>query len=94
MTSWLIAVLLVAAFILILRHRRSRVLGGLPSGELIASDHEEQDCPVLVSHRYGLKGKPDALVRCSLCPIWKKVAYLASFPSIFLDWRRPLSKVG
>ena len=33
------------------------------------------DCPVLVSHRYGLKGKPDALVRAKsgdLIPVERK----------------------
>jgi hypothetical protein len=35
----------------------------LSTGELIADDNEEQECPVLISHRFGLKGKPDALVR-------------------------------
>jgi CRISPR-associated exonuclease Cas4 len=43
--------------------RDQRRLGGLPDGELIYNDNAAGDCPVLVSHRYGLKGKPDALVR-------------------------------
>jgi len=38
-------------------------LGGLPAGDLIADDDEEQEYPVIISERYGLKGKPDALVR-------------------------------
>ena len=77
MTLWLIVGLLAAALILVLRHRRQRQLGGLPAGELIASDHEEQECRVLVSHRYGIKGKPDALVRCAggmIIPVERKKA--------------------
>jgi hypothetical protein len=35
----------------------------LPDGELVYSDNVAADFPVLVSHRYGLKGKSDALVR-------------------------------
>jgi CRISPR-associated exonuclease Cas4 len=74
---WLVAALLAAALLFFLRHRRDHALGGLPSGELMAFDHGEQDCPVLVSHRYGLKGKPDALVRATngaVIPIERKKA--------------------
>src|SRR3954466_7676817 len=53
----------LAALILLLIYRRQRLHGGLPSGDLIYSDTAAQDMPVLVSQRYGLKGKPDALVR-------------------------------
>ena len=63
MATWLIVALVAAALFLFVRHRRNRVLGGLPTGELIAADNDEQECPVLISHRFGLKGKPDALVR-------------------------------
>jgi len=52
-----------AALFLFVRHRSNRVLRGLPTGELIAADNEEQECPVLISHRFGLKCKPDPLVR-------------------------------
>jgi CRISPR-associated exonuclease Cas4 len=63
----LIPVLIAAALILwavwlIVRARDQRRIGGLPSGDLIYSDNVAGDCPVLVSRRYGLKGKPDALV--------------------------------
>jgi hypothetical protein len=75
MLTWLIIALLAAALFLFLKHRRNRVLGGLPTGELIAADNEEQECPVLISHRYGLKGKPDALVRTktgAMIPVERK----------------------
>src|SRR5436305_4609605 len=55
--------LLVVAFLLILLHRYRRVRGGLPAGELIYSDDISAESPVLISPRYGLKGKPDALIR-------------------------------
>jgi CRISPR-associated exonuclease Cas4 len=57
------AALLLAAVFLFLFARDQRRLGGLPEGDLIYNDNAAGDCPVLVSHRYGLKGKPDALVR-------------------------------
>lgn len=77
MTSLVITVLLAAALILFLWHRRQQRLGGLPSGEIIAADHEEQECPVLVSPRHGLKGRPDALVRSvkgTIVPVERKKA--------------------
>jgi hypothetical protein len=55
--------LLLAAVFLLLKTREQRRLGGLPDGDLIYTDNVAGDCPVLVSHRYGLKGRPDALVR-------------------------------
>ncbi len=55
----------LAAVILLLIYRRQRLHGGSPTGDLIYLDNAEQDVPVLVSERYGLKGKPDALVRTS-----------------------------
>jgi hypothetical protein len=55
--------LFAATLILLSTHRRQRARGGLPSGELIYSDVTAQDVPVLVSQRYGLKGKPDVLAR-------------------------------
>ncbi len=57
------AVLLLAAAFLLLKMREQRRLGGLPDGDLIYGDNVAEDSPVLVSHRYGLKGTPDALVR-------------------------------
>jgi CRISPR-associated exonuclease Cas4 len=59
----------------VLRHRR---LGGLPVGEVVLSDTEDEFCPVLVSHRYGLKGKPDAIVRTKsgdYIPVERKSRY-------------------
>jgi CRISPR-associated exonuclease Cas4 len=53
----------LAALILLLIHRQQRLHGGLPPGDLIYSDAAAEDVPVLVSQRYRLKGKPDALVR-------------------------------
>jgi hypothetical protein len=35
----------------------------LPTGRLVSSDNPEQPCPVLVSRRSGLEGKPDAILR-------------------------------
>jgi hypothetical protein len=75
MLTWLIIGLLAAALVLFVKHRRNLVLGGLPFGELVAADNEEQECPVLVSQRYGLKGRPDALVRTdagAIIPIERK----------------------
>jgi hypothetical protein len=64
LTGSVILALLIAALFLFLKHRRDRRLGGLPAGDLIASDHD-QECQVLISRTYGLKGKPDSLVRTS-----------------------------
>jgi hypothetical protein len=75
MTEWLIIALMAAALVLFWSHRRNRMLGGLPAGDLVSADNEEQECPVLISHRYGLKGKPDALVRTktgAMIPIGRK----------------------
>src|SRR5471030_1629538 len=69
------AVLLLAAVFILLRARYQRRLGGLPEGDLIYTDNVAEDCPVLVSHRYGLKGRPDALVRTNsgdLIPVERK----------------------
>ena len=69
------ATLLLAAVFLLFLGRNQRRLGGLPEGDLIYSDNGAGDCPVLVSHRYGLKGKPDALVRTAsgdLIPVERK----------------------
>ena len=57
------AALILAAVFLLVRARDQRRIGGLPDGELVYNDNVAGDSPVLVSHRYGLKGKPDALVR-------------------------------
>lgn len=69
------AALILAAVYLLVRARDQRRIGGLPDGELVYSDNVAGDCPVLVSHRYGLKGKPDALVRTKsgkLIPVERK----------------------
>src|ERR1022692_3739311 len=69
------AVLLLAVVFLLLKTREQRRLGGLPDGDLIYTENVAGDCPVLVSHRYGLKGRPDALVRTGsgeLIPVERK----------------------
>jgi CRISPR-associated exonuclease Cas4 len=69
------AVLIFAAVFLLIRARDQRRLGGLPAGDLIYIDDVARDCAVLVSHLYGLKGRPDALVRTEsgdLIPIERK----------------------
>ena len=55
--------LIVTAMFLLVWGRSRHGLAGLPDGDLIYNDNGAGACPVLVSHRYGLKGKPDALVR-------------------------------
>jgi CRISPR-associated exonuclease Cas4 len=65
MLTWIALAFFAAALILLLVNRRHRAQGGLPTGELVYSDAAAEDTPVLVSYRYGLKGKPDALVRIS-----------------------------
>jgi CRISPR-associated exonuclease Cas4 len=77
MPVFIAAILLLAAVFLLLWARGQRRLGGLPKGDLIYSDNMAENCPVLVSHRYGLKGKPDALVRTKsgdLIPVERKKA--------------------
>jgi CRISPR-associated exonuclease Cas4 len=67
--------LFLAAVFLLLWAREQRCLGGLPAGDLIYTDDAAEDCPVIVSHRYWLKGKPDALVRTEsgdLIPVERK----------------------
>ncbi len=69
------AALILAAFYLLVRARDQRRIGGLPDGKLVYSDNAGGECPVLVSRRHGLKGKPDALVRIEsghLIPIERK----------------------
>jgi hypothetical protein len=68
------ALILAAVFLLVLA-REKRRSGGLPDGDLIYNDNGAGPCPVLVSSCYGLKGKPDALVRTEsgyLIPVRKK----------------------
>ncbi len=71
------ALLLIAAAFILLNARHQRRLGGLPEGELVYADVDGEDCPVLVSKRYGIKGKPDALVRTAsggIVPVERKKA--------------------
>ena len=55
MAQSLIAVLVLVALYLVWSQRRDRLLGGLPAGDLIAADNSEQECPVLLSTRHGLR---------------------------------------
>jgi CRISPR-associated exonuclease Cas4 len=69
------AALFVAAGLILVRTHEQRRMGGLPLGDLVYGDNLAWDCPVLVSHRYGLRGKPDALVRLdsgALIPVERK----------------------
>jgi len=45
MLTWLTVVLLAAGLLLVLKHRRNRLLGGLPSRELLAADNEAPGRP-------------------------------------------------
>lgn len=63
MNAVLSAILLAAAALFFFRHWRYGNLGGLPAGSLIAESNAPEEVPLLLSHRYGLKGRPDALVR-------------------------------
>ena len=75
MLTWIALVLFLAAVVLFLKLCRHRDRGGLPAGEVVMADNAPQECPVLVSHRYGLKGKLDALVRApdgALIPVERK----------------------
>ena len=83
MLIWIALGLLAAALVLFLNLRRQRTRGGLPAGELVLADHTQEHCAVLVSHRYGLKGKHDALVRIpegALVPVERKKARAPSRP--------------
>jgi hypothetical protein len=47
----------------------------IPGGEIVSADNALEECPVLMSRRYGLKGKPDSLVRTpsgDLIPVERK----------------------
>jgi CRISPR-associated exonuclease Cas4 len=57
------AALLLAALAIFFQRRYHRQRAALPSGTLLSADHAQQPCPVLVSTRYGLKGRPDAVIR-------------------------------
>ena len=68
------AALLLAALALFLKRRYHQQRAALPTGTLVSSDNLEQPCPLLFSTRYGLKGKPDAILRTpnGLAPIERK----------------------
>jgi CRISPR-associated exonuclease Cas4 len=71
-----IALFLGAAFMLF-HVRRWRELGGLPKGKMVSADDVSEATIVLISRRYGLKGKPDAIVRTpagELIPVERKAA--------------------
>jgi CRISPR-associated exonuclease Cas4 len=71
-----IALFLGAAFMLF-QVRRLPKFGGLPEGDMVSADHASEATAVLISHRYGLKGKPDAIVRTpagELIPVERKAA--------------------
>ena|ERR1035438_6244690 len=75
--------LLITALLLLLRNRRHRALGGLPSGEIVYSDTAAEDAPILESWRYRLRGKPDSLVRTAsgdIIPIERKSGPAPSRP--------------
>jgi CRISPR-associated exonuclease Cas4 len=55
--------LLVALLVIVLRPRVTRQIVTPAAVDLLYSDTEERDEGVLLSPRYGLVGKPDALVR-------------------------------
>jgi CRISPR-associated exonuclease Cas4 len=54
--------LIAAALFALAAYRASR-RSALPAGALLYTDTESKPGELLVSHRYGLKGKPDALIR-------------------------------
>jgi CRISPR/Cas system-associated exonuclease Cas4 (RecB family) len=75
LTVLLATTLIVMAVFLFIWGRTQGGPTGLPDGDLIYNDNGTGACPVLVSHRYGLKGKPDALVRTKsgdLIPVEQK----------------------
>jgi len=63
MATWFLIALLAAALFLSFGSGAT-VLGGLPTGGL----NEEQEFLVLMSHRFALRGKPNALVRSRAVP--------------------------
>jgi hypothetical protein len=58
---WIAIALLVAGLALFAKRLYHRRQAALPGGTAIASDTAEHPSPILISRRYGLKGRPDAL---------------------------------
>jgi CRISPR-associated exonuclease Cas4 len=69
-----IVLILVAAVLFFTRQRHRRRAALPTTATLIEADNLERPCPVLVSTRYGLKGKPDAILQtpAGLIPIERK----------------------
>jgi CRISPR-associated exonuclease Cas4 len=74
--SLALVLILIAAILFLTRQRHRRRAALLPNATLVAADNLERSCPVLVSTRYGLKGKPDAILQtpAGLIPIERKHA--------------------
>jgi hypothetical protein len=66
--------LLVAGLALFAKRLYDRRQAALPGGTAIASDTAEHPSPILISRRYGLKGRPDALLQtpAGVIPIERK----------------------
>ena len=58
MILFLAAALVFLAALLFFARQRHRRRAALPAGTLLSADNLEKPCPLLVSTRYGLKGKP------------------------------------
>jgi hypothetical protein len=74
--SLALVLILIAAILFLTRQRHRRRVALPPNATLVAADNLERPCPVLVSTRYGLKGKPDAILQtpAGLIPIERKHA--------------------
>ena len=71
---WIAIALLVAGLALFAKRLYHRRQAALPGGTAIASDTAENPSPILISRRYGLKGRPDALLQtpAGVIPIERK----------------------
>ena len=74
--SLALVLILIAAILFLTRQRHRRRAALPPNATLVAADNLERPCPVLISTRYGLKGKPDAILQtpAGLIPIEHKHA--------------------
>ena len=72
MTAWLLLAALVLGLAAYVAHRRSAA-GRLP-GAVVYDDTVDRGSSVLVSHRFGLQGKPDHVIRTrgGLVPVERK----------------------
>ena len=61
--SLALVLILIAAILFLTRQRPRRRAALPPNATLVAADNLERPCPVLISTRYGLKGKPDAILQ-------------------------------